>query len=127
VQLPPLDAALAACTAMRHLCLAQCGLPAVPAVVGGFVQLEALLLSDNRIAVLPPAALAALTALQELDVSNNALTALPPQLALLPHLRSVSVSGNILRTLRRSVLDRGTPALLDYLRTRLPAADAPPP
>lgn len=96
-------------------------MPALPASIACLTALSSLLLSENGIADLPTGPLATLASLEELDLRNNALTQLPPQLALMPRLRSLSVEGNILRTVRRSVLERGTPALLEYLRTRLPA------
>jgi len=58
--------------------------------------------------------------LEELNLSNNALGSLPPRLGLMPALRALLVEGNCLRTIRRPILERGTPALLDYLRSRMP-------
>ena len=113
--------ALAACTALKHLTLSGCSLSAFPASIASLSALSSLLLSDNGIAEIPTAPLATLASLEELDIRNNALTQLPPQLALMPCLRSLSVEGNILRSVRRTVLERGTPALLEYLGSRLPA------
>lgn len=113
--------AIATATALKALRLDTCGLSDFPAAaVTGLPHLTALTLDNNAIPVLPVPPLAALAALEELHVRNNALTALPPQLALLPRLRTLQVEGNMLRTIRRSVLDRGSPALLQYLHSRLP-------
>uniref|UniRef100_A0A061QMF4 Plant intracellular ras-group-related lrr protein 6-like n=1 Tax=Tetraselmis sp. GSL018 TaxID=582737 RepID=A0A061QMF4_9CHLO len=35
-------------------------------------------------------------------------------------LRSLQVEGNRLRSIQRSILDRGTKALLEYLESRIP-------
>lgn len=97
-----------------------CGLAALPPCVAALTGLTQLSMDGNSITELPLPPLVALSALQELNVRNNSLSVLPPQLALLPRLRSLQVEGNMLRTIRRSVLDRGTPALLEYLHSRLP-------
>jgi Leucine-rich repeat (LRR) protein len=60
--------------------------------------------------------------LSELDVSNNQLSSLPPQLGLLAgSLRVLQLEGNCLRTIRRPILEKGTAAVLDWLRDRIPA------
>jgi hypothetical protein len=112
---------LAACTSLKHLCISGCSISTFPPSISALGALTSLLLSDNGIAELPIAPLATLNNLEEFDIRNNALTQLPPQLALMPKLRSLSVEGNILRTVRRTVLERGSQALLEYLKTRLPA------
>jgi hypothetical protein len=59
--------------------------------------------------------------LQELHVTNNNITNLPPQLGLMaPMLHVLALEGNVLRTIRRPLLERGTDALLAYLRDRIP-------
>lgn len=112
---------LRACTALKHLCLSGCSISVFPPSIESLVALSTLLLSDNSISEFPTAPLATLTNLEELDIRNNALAQLPPQLALMPRLRSLSVEGNMLRSIRRTVIERGTPALLEYLKSRLPA------
>ena len=106
------------CSALQTLHLDQCRLGAFPPPVLALEALSVLGVGNNAIAELPTE-VTTLAALSALDVRNNSLATLPPQLALLP-LRSLLVEGNMLRTLRRSVIERGTPALLEYLRTRLP-------
>lgn len=55
-------------------------------------------------------------------MTNNSIATLPPQLGLMaPTLRVLALEGNVLRTIRRPLLDRGTPALLAYLKDRIPA------
>lgn len=59
--------------------------------------------------------------LNELHIADNELSSLPPALGLM-QLRALSVGGNPLRAIRRAILDKGTPALLAYLKDRMPAA-----
>lgn len=60
--------------------------------------------------------------LEELHVTNNSISSLPPQLGLMaPTLRVLALEGNVLRAIRRPLLERGTDALLAYLRDRIPA------
>lgn len=60
--------------------------------------------------------------LEELNLANNDLGALPPTLGLLsPVLRSLSLEGNPLRTIRRPILERGSAAVLQYLKDKIPA------
>lgn len=107
------------CSALETLHIDQCRLTAVPPAVPSLSKLSVLGLGNNSIAELPEE-ITLLATLSALDVRNNSLAVLPPRLALLP-LRSLLVEGNMLRTIRRSIIERGTPALLEYLRTRLPA------
>lgn len=58
--------------------------------------------------------------LEELHLANNDLQQLPPQLALLaPTLRTLTLDGNPLKAIRRPVLERGTPAVLQWLKERM--------
>lgn len=112
---------LAVCSSLKHLSLSGCSLSALPPSIAELRALTTLLLSENSLVALPTETVEALTNLEELDIRNNALTHLPPQLGFMPRLRSLSLEGNILRTMRRTVLERGTPALLEYLRSRMPS------
>ena len=60
-----------------------------------------------------------------LDLSENAIERLDPRLGLLAShgLRRLLVGGNRFRVPRREVLDRGTDALLSWLRGRIPAGE----
>uniref|UniRef100_A0A7S1SKA5 Disease resistance R13L4/SHOC-2-like LRR domain-containing protein n=1 Tax=Tetraselmis chuii TaxID=63592 RepID=A0A7S1SKA5_9CHLO len=82
--------------------------------------LRVLKLSGNQMTDLPQG-VTALVRLEELDVSNNDLTNVPPHIGLMTNLRSLQLDGNRLRSIRRPVLERGTKALLEYLRDRIPA------
>ncbi|GLI60310.1 hypothetical protein VaNZ11_002426, partial [Volvox africanus] len=108
-------------TALQALDLSQTGLAAFP---GGLVQLSRLRvlnLADNRMDTLP-VEVSEMRGLDELNLSNNNIATLPPQLGLLSDtLRSLMLEGNPLRTLRRPILERGTAAVLSYLKDRIPA------
>mmetsp|Transcript_7320 Transcript_7320/g.19588 ORF Transcript_7320/g.19588 Transcript_7320/m.19588 type:complete len:382 (-) Transcript_7320:444-1589(-) len=83
--------------------------------------LRVLNLSSNRISSLP-ADVARLAKLEELCLSNNELGNLPPQLGLLSAtLRSLTLDGNPLRSIRRPIIERGTSAVLEYLKERIPS------
>ena len=62
-----------------------------------------------------------LTRLKELDLTNNDISGLPPMLGMLGGtLKVLRLEGNPLRSIRRPVLERGTAAVLEYLRGRIP-------
>lgn len=67
-----------------------------------------------------------LAALEELNLLNNDISGLPPKLGLLgPKLRVLQLEGNPLRSIRRSIMERGTAAVLEYLQSRIPAHCSP--
>lgn len=106
-------------TRLRELRWAKGGLTQIPDAVYRMEDLRVLRVPDNKIFSLP-ADVARLTKLDELDLTNNDLSTLPAELGLLP-LRSLGVEGNMLRMIRRPVIERGTAALLEHLRDKLPA------
>ncbi|XP_010935651.1 plant intracellular Ras-group-related LRR protein 6 isoform X1 [Elaeis guineensis] len=83
-------------------------------------QLRILNLSQNSIVSIPQE-IKELTYLTELDLSDNNIAALPSELGLLePSLQVLKLDGNPLRSIRRTILDRGTKAILKYLKDKLP-------
>ncbi|KAH7512503.1 hypothetical protein FEM48_Zijuj12G0097600 [Ziziphus jujuba var. spinosa] len=76
-----------------------------------------------------------LTSLTELDLSDNDISTLPPELdaacviqnatmvihqgMLEPSLQALRLHGNPLRSIRRTILDRGTKAVLQYLKDKI--------
>lgn len=63
-----------------------------------------------------------LSALAHLDLSDNDVASVPPVVGrMAPGLRALLLEGNPLRNVRRAVLERGTEAVLAYLRDRIPA------
>lgn len=94
------------------------GLTEIPSEVFGMAKLRALKLRDNKIAELPKAT-ARVAALEELDLTNNDLATVPPELGRMRNLRHLGLEGNPLRSIRRPVIERGTAAVLEYLRDKI--------
>lgn len=94
-------------------------LPPLPTI---YPSLTTLLASNNSIATLD---IDAASGLNVLDLSENALDRLEPSLGLLAAhgLRTLLVAGNRFRVPRREVLERGTDALLGWLRGRIPVGE----
>jgi len=68
-----------------------------------------------------PTKVTGLAALTELDLGNNAISSVPPVVGLMhPTLRRLQLEGNPMRTIRRPIVAKGTPAVLEYLRDRIP-------
>eukprot|EP00803_Ostreobium_quekettii_P002403 evm.model.scf_741.3 EVM.evm.TU.scf_741.3 scf_741:61361-66874(+) len=83
-------------------------------------SLTTLDLSDNTIATIPES-ITQLTNLKVLNLANNSIVDVPPQMGLMhPTLRTFVLEGNILKRLRRNVLEKGTSSILQYLRDRIP-------
>jgi Leucine-rich repeat (LRR) protein len=73
--------------------------------------------ADNQIVDIP---IASVDGIRCLDLTGNAIQSLPPQLALCEGLRELRVQGNLFRVPRWQVLEKGTEAVLSWLRDRLP-------
>ncbi|KAJ1327119.1 hypothetical protein BSLG_010466 [Batrachochytrium salamandrivorans] len=87
-----------------------------------FPQLSVFLVCNNRISEIDAKALIeSVPELQTLDLSNNSIQSIPPELALLPRMRSLQLQGNLFRVPRAAILQRGTDAILEYLKGRIPA------
>ena len=94
----------------------------LPALRTSFPGLTELYASENRLTTLP---YDSISGLRILDVRNNEVEALPPSLGLLaPHkpgeqgLQKLEAVGNVFRVPRRDVLDKGSEAVLRWLRGR---------
>jgi len=81
-------------------------------------NVRSLDLRDNKISVIPDEIIG-LQLLERLDVTNNSLSNLPFSLGTLPHLKSVQLDGNPIKSIRRDIIARGTVGLLKYLRSRM--------
>jgi Leucine-rich repeat (LRR) protein len=119
------DSALAGCPGLAELSLESCSLTgALPAELYTLPCLRRLNVAGNTLESLSDAGVAtwaAASVLEELDLTNNALAVLNPTLGTITSLRGLLVAGNPIRGVRRQILERGTPALLEYLRDRIPA------
>ncbi|CAI7662220.1 unnamed protein product [Penicillium glandicola] len=99
-----------------------------------YPELKTLVASDNQIASLD---FEAVQGLQVLELSNNDLDSLPPKIGLLAAgrspqnwgngsaLRRFEVAGNRFRVPRWQVVAKGTDAILEFLRERIPLGDLP--
>ena len=94
-------------------------LTGLPILRNSFPSLISLFASDNKISELQ---VEAVKGLQVLDVTGNELGHLEPKLGLLgtEGLRTFLVGGNTFRVPRRDVVEKGTGAVLTYLRGRIP-------
>ncbi|KAJ3300613.1 Leucine-rich repeat-containing protein 40 [Borealophlyctis nickersoniae] len=85
-----------------------------------FPSVETLILSGNSISVIDAPSFRKLSQLKTLDLSDNAIGSVPPELGLCEGLRTLKLEGNLFRVPRRAILEKGTDAVLAYLRDRIP-------
>ena len=83
-----------------------------------FSNLEVLDLGANKIQQLPNAFVHFLGKLIQLTLSNNDLGQLPHLLGFHKNLRNLSVDGNPLKSIRRTIIDKGTDAILKFLKDK---------
>ena len=84
------------------------------------IKLETIIMCGNQINSIDVEGLASLKNLAVLDLQNNSISQVPPELGNLKHIRSLSLEGNVFRVPRPAILVKGTPAVLSYLRDRIP-------
>lgn len=89
-----------------------------------FKAMEGLDLSSNQISELPDVFCTTLVNLVDLNLENNNIAALPPVLGYSPRLKNLRVEGNPIKSVRRPIVEKGSTAILEYLRNK---AAAPPP
>ncbi|XP_065834337.1 leucine-rich repeat-containing protein 40-like isoform X2 [Oscarella lobularis] len=94
----------------------------IPESVFKIKTLETLLASDNQLCEIDVDGLRNLKRLTSLDMQNNSIAQVPPELGKLNNLRALKLSGNSFRVPRPAVLAKGTEAILQYLRDRIPDA-----
>ncbi|NWR87375.1 LRC40 protein, partial [Furnarius figulus] len=92
-----------------------------PSVLYHLPALETILLSNNQVGSIDPVQLKGMDRLATLDLQNNDLLQVPPELGNCENLRSLLLEGNPFRTPRAAVLAKGTAAVLEYLRSRIPS------
>jgi len=118
---------LASCTRLTEVFLAHNCIKTLPGPsLGGMKALRVLNVSNNKIVSIPDELGGAFDSVNivVLDLSNNDIVTLPHTLGRVESLRTLSVEGNPLRHIRRTLLSGPTSELLAYLRTRLPDNDA---
>ncbi|XP_063200376.1 leucine-rich repeat-containing protein 40 [Chroicocephalus ridibundus] len=92
-----------------------------PSVLYRILALETVLLGNNQVGSIDPLQLKKLDRLGTLDLQNNDLLQVPPELGNCETLRTLLLEGNPFRTPRAAILAKGTAAVLEYLRSRIPA------
>ncbi|NXN93936.1 LRC40 protein, partial [Rhinopomastus cyanomelas] len=93
---------------------------AFPSVLYRILTLETILLSNNLVGSVDPLQLKKMDRLGTLDLQNNDLLQVPPELGNCENLRTLLLEGNPFRTPRAAILAKGTAAVLEYLRSRIP-------
>ncbi|NXN11929.1 LRC40 protein, partial [Indicator maculatus] len=91
-----------------------------PSVLYHILALETILLSNNQVGSIDPLQLKKMDNLGTLDLQNNDLLQVPPELGNCENLRTLLLEGNPFRTPRAAILSKGTAAVLEYLRSRIP-------
>ncbi|XP_034567566.1 leucine-rich repeat-containing protein 40 [Notolabrus celidotus] len=107
-------------TKLRSITLKYNRFKSFPEVLCQIISLETVLLGNNQVGEVDPCRLQQLVHLTTLDLSNNDLLNIPPELGLCTTLRCLSLEGNPFRTPRAAIVAKGTDALLEYLRSRIP-------
>lgn len=83
-----------------------------------FSRLEVLDLGNNKLKELPVALVYYLASLSLLNLVNNDLTQVPALLGLHKAIKTVQLEGNPLKAIRRPIIEKGTEAVLRYLRDK---------
>ena len=86
-----------------------------------FPYLVSLDLRDNSLSKLPESLLS-LSLLERIDLTNNNVSGLPYALGSM-NLKALTIDGNPMRGIRRDIIARGTQAILEYLRSRMPVPE----
>ncbi|KAK9456703.1 hypothetical protein V1511DRAFT_495066 [Dipodascopsis uninucleata] len=89
-------------------------------LVKKFPMLEELNLHENKVTEISASSF---KGLEKIDLSNNSIGYLPPDLAKIKTIVELKVQGNIFKTPRWQVVEKGTDAILDWLRLRIPEED----
>ncbi|KAM3914129.1 LOW QUALITY PROTEIN: leucine-rich repeat-containing protein 40 [Leptodactylus fuscus] len=111
---------LEALTRLQSIILSFNRFKTFPEVLYRIPTLETILISSNQIGAIDPLQLIKLPKLSTLDLQNNDLLQIPPALGKCESLRSLNLDGNPFRNPRAAILAKGTAAVLDYLRSRIP-------
>ncbi|ELR54685.1 Leucine-rich repeat-containing protein 40 [Bos mutus] len=92
----------------------------LPEVLYRIPTLETILISNNHVGSLDPQKMKTMENLITLDLQNNDLLQIPPELGNCVNLRTLLLDGNPFRVPRAAILMKGTAAILEYLRDRIP-------
>lgn len=92
----------------------------LPEVLYHIPTLETILISNNQVGSVDPQKMKTMENLTTLDLQNNDLLQIPPELGNCVNLRTLLLDGNPFRVPRAAILMKGTAAILEYLRDRIP-------
>ncbi|XP_063481347.1 leucine-rich repeat-containing protein 40 isoform X2 [Symphalangus syndactylus] len=92
----------------------------LPEVLYRIFTLETILISNNQVGSVDPQKMKMMENLTTLDLQNNDLLQIPPELGNCVNLRTLLLDGNPFRVPRAAILMKGTAAVLEYLRDRIP-------
>ncbi|KAM8929915.1 leucine-rich repeat-containing protein 40 isoform 2-T2 [Pelodytes ibericus] len=115
-----LPAEMEALTRLQSIILSFNRFKTFPEVLYRIPTLETILISTNMIGGIDPLQLKKLIKLSTLDLQNNDLLQIPPELGNCESLRALHLEGNAFRNPRAAILAKGTAAVLEYLRSRIP-------
>jgi len=83
-----------------------------------FSKLFVLDLSNNKISLIPNAFGVKLKNLQNLNLSNNDIVKIPHNIGLMTQLKTIQIEGNPLKSIRRPIVEKGSVAILEYLKQK---------
>ncbi|XP_067135342.1 leucine-rich repeat-containing protein 40-like [Centruroides vittatus] len=107
------------CNNLKELHVGHNKITEIPSdVLETLLNVRTLDLRSNKISKIPDE-ITWLQSLERFDLTNNNLSGLPYTLGILPHLKSLSIEGNSMRSIRRDIIQRGTVQLLKWLRSRI--------
>uniref|UniRef100_A0A8C1CBD4 Leucine-rich repeat protein SHOC-2 n=1 Tax=Cyprinus carpio carpio TaxID=630221 RepID=A0A8C1CBD4_CYPCA len=107
-------------TKLRSVILSFNRFKSFPEVLYRISYLETILISNNQVGGIDPVQMKTLNNLSTLDLSNNDIMQVPPELGNCTSLRALMLDGNPFRNPRAAILSKGTDAVLEYLRSRIP-------
>jgi len=107
---------------LRNLDISHNRFRQLPRCIYELERLETLSAHDNQIRAIDASesGLGGMRELKRLNLGNNDIQIVPPILGKMQNLVELELWGNPFRQPRHQILSMGTPALLSYLRTRIP-------
>ncbi|KAK3755618.1 hypothetical protein QZH41_017618 [Actinostola sp. cb2023] len=119
-QLSDLPSGLTGLVSLTEITLSYNRFNNLPSVLYSVPSIRIILACGNQIQSIDVNGLLRLPVLDTLDLQNNSISQVPPELGNVTTLRSLQLGGNSFRNPRAAILAKGTPSLLDYLRSRIP-------
>ncbi|KAI8814414.1 hypothetical protein BJ742DRAFT_864938 [Cladochytrium replicatum] len=104
---------------LTTLTLSNNRLTSIAGITAFSASLDTLLANDNKIVEIPVDEILGMHKLSVLDLSNNNIESVPPRLGL-ASLGKLGLHGNVFKNPRVSILDKGTEAILAYLKRSIP-------